>query len=46
MGDINLVPVEGGVGVEIQDIDLSKDLSDSNIFYNQASFYRPWINFF
>ena len=33
MGDINLVPAAGGIGVEIQDVDLSKDLSDE-IFLN------------
>ena len=46
MGDINLVPVEGGVGIEIQDIDLSKDLSDSIFSDIKQAFVKHGLIFF
>jgi len=46
MGDINLVPVVGGIGVEIQDIDLSKDLSDSTFSVIKQAFVNHGLIFF
>jgi len=46
MGDINLVPAAGGIGVEIQDIDLSKDLSDSIFFIIKQAFIDHGLIFF
>tara|TARA_B110000014_G_C20126470_1_gene600595 strand:+ start:5071 stop:5907 length:837 start_codon:yes stop_codon:yes gene_type:complete len=46
MSSINLVPVDGDVGVEIQDIDLSKDLSDSTFLSIQKAFIDHGLIFF
>ena len=46
MSSINLVPVDGDVGVEIQDVDLSKDLSDSTFLSIQKAFIDHGLIFF